>query len=149
LQVGVLERNKLTGSELLSRIQLLESRMDAAAALTGMAGDTGSAAAGANNGSSGSGGGSGCGAGSSSSSVGVSPFAQAKLMKQLQDVEQQVSGLLANSAQLGFRTEQVGALITAVVGFRLYIRKSRAVCDILLSLANRDGVHYTSDADRG
>lgn len=117
MQLEVLERNKLTGAELLSRIQLLESRVDAATA-------TGTAAgiACGRDGSSGSnvhssGGGDACGISSCNNSSSdsnsqaaagsFSPFAQAKMAKQLSVLEQQAAGLQATTAQLTFRADQV------------------------------------------
>jgi len=95
LQLEALERNKLSGAELLSRIQLLEGRVDAATAVTGTAADTASTAADDD---------ATCG---SSGGVGVSPFAQARLMKQVAVLEQQVSVLQTSSTQLTFNTDQV------------------------------------------
>jgi hypothetical protein len=141
LQLESLERNKLTGAELLSRIQLLENRVDAATAVAGLPGSMNGRTDGT---SSSSGGGASFGRGGTSQSsaaaavaaaaaatagaasggdtaaaaaaaaagaagaVGFLPFAQAKLVKQVAALEQQTVALQASSAQLVFRTEQVG-----------------------------------------
>lgn len=133
LQLESLERNKLTGAELLSRIQLLENRVDAATAVAGLPGSmngrtdgttsssgggasfgrggasqsTAAAAAAADTAGAASSGGTAAAA-DAAGAVGFSPFAQAKLVKQVAALEQQTAGLQASSAQLAFRTEQVG-----------------------------------------
>lgn len=120
MQIDGLERNKLSGAELLSRIQLLENRVDAATAVAGMCAAPDSSRDAASGGMSNmyaaaarpvsagvAGGSGGC---SSSSAVGFSPFAQAKLIQQVAALEQQTAALQASSAQLAFRTEQVSRL---------------------------------------
>lgn len=133
LQLESLEHNKLTGAELLSRIQLLENRVDSATAVAGLPGrmngrtdgtssssggggsfgragpnqSTAAATAAADTAGAASGGDIAAAAGAAGA-VGFSPFAQAKLVKQVAALEQQTAGLQASSAQLAFRTEQVG-----------------------------------------
>lgn len=118
-QIEGLERNKLSGTELLSRIQLLENRVDAATAVAGMevpagppgSNDAGSAGSASSNDatSSSSVPARPCtaAAGGSIGSNGFSPFAQAKLVQQVAALEQQTKELQVSSAQMAFRTEQV------------------------------------------
>jgi hypothetical protein len=117
-QIEGLERNKLTGTELLSRVQLLENRVDAATAVAGTGGADRSSTSSdpdavvncgkGNSGGTGlcsaaAGSGSHCSAGGS----GFSPFAQAKLIQQVAALEQQTRELQVSSAQMAFRTEKV------------------------------------------
>lgn len=111
-QVEGLERNKLSGSELLSRIQLLENRVDAAKSVSSCTAISESDAAdgspGSNNNTAAA---AACavstGAAPAGNAAGFSPFAQAKLVQQVAALEQQTTALLSSSAQLTFRTEQV------------------------------------------
>lgn len=126
MQLDALERNKVTGAELLSRIQLLEGRVDAAtvagvsaAEATGSTTNisTATAVRGTST-SSRTPSTQAQAAGSSrigSAAGSGSPFAQAKIIQQVAALEQQTAGLQAALPQLSFKVDQVSLLGISVL----------------------------------